>query len=79
MTCEQVIALLADFLDQALASDVGEALEAHLQGCGPCQAYLKTYAKTRRLVGGLGPPEMPPELKARLREFLLQQLSERVR
>ncbi len=79
VTYEQVIALLADFLDQVLASHVGEALEAHLQGCGPCQVYLRTYAKTRWLVGGLGLPEMPPELKARLREFLLQQLGGRVR
>src|SRR5262245_30138383 len=75
MTCQDAIDILADFLDQALSADVGEALDAHLRGCEPCRAYLNTYRATRHLVGREGRVEMPPELKARLAEFLLGRLS----
>ncbi|HEV8438864.1 MAG TPA: zf-HC2 domain-containing protein [Methylomirabilota bacterium] len=77
MTCQGAIDVLADFLEQTLSSEAGAELEAHLRGCEPCRAYLRTYDKTRRLAGGAGRIEMPPELKARLRQFLLDQLSKR--
>jgi len=76
MTCKDAIEVLADFLDRTLSSDVGRELERHLAGCEPCIAYLNTYRKTRSLVGAMGPTEMPPELRARLRQFLLAQLSQ---
>jgi len=75
MTCKDAIDVLADFLDEALASDVAGALAEHLRGCEPCQAYLNTYRRTRRLVGRAGRAEMPKELQARLRAFLLDRLS----
>ncbi|PYO57197.1 MAG: hypothetical protein DMD83_10465 [Candidatus Rokuibacteriota bacterium] len=77
MTCEDAIAILAEFLDHALPAAVGEALEAHLSDCAPCRAYLRTYEKTRWLVGRMGRPEMPAELKTRLRAFLVDQLTRR--
>ncbi len=55
MTCRDAIDIIADFLDQVLASDAVEALEAHLRDCAPCRAYLNTYRKTRGLVRGGGP------------------------
>ena len=75
MTCRDAIEVLADFLDGTLPADVGAALGAHLKGCPPCRAYLRTYAKTGRLVGQAGRNEMPEELKKRLRAFLLEQLT----
>jgi len=74
MTCQDAIDILADFLDQTLSADLGDALMAHLAGCEPCRAYLNTYRATRHLVGREGRAEMPPELKARLREFILGRL-----
>jgi hypothetical protein len=44
----------------------------------PCQAYLKTYRRTRELAVASEratlPPSMPPEMKAHLRAFLLAQV-----
>src|SRR4030095_3527630 len=40
-------------------------------------AYLSTYRATRGLVGEVGRVEMPPEVRARLRQFLLDQLGAR--
>lgn len=74
MTCREAIDVLADYLDQVLSPSLAEQLGAHLRDCPPCQAYLKTYRKTQDLAGQAGRVEMPQELKARLRRFLLEQL-----
>jgi anti-sigma factor (TIGR02949 family) len=77
MTCKDAIDILGDFLEELLSSEAVSELEAHLRGCEPCRAYLNTYRKTRELVGRAGQTEMPPELKERLRQFLLSRLTER--
>ncbi|HYB41621.1 MAG TPA: zf-HC2 domain-containing protein [Candidatus Methylomirabilis sp.] len=77
MTCKDAIDILADFLDQTLAPEVLESLEAHLRDCEPCRAYLNTYRRTQSLVGEAGRVEMPPELKTRLRDLLMAQFSRR--
>ena len=74
MTCRDAIDVIADFLDQLLAQDVGGELERHLRACAPCRAYLNTYRKTRALVGQEGRVEMPEEMRAYLRRFLLDRL-----
>ena len=74
MTCKDAIDIIADFLDQTLASAAADQLETHLRDCAPCRAYLNTYRKTRGPVGEAGRVEMPAELKSRLRRFLLEQL-----
>ncbi len=76
MTCRGAIEVLAEFLDQTLPPDIVDTLEAHLRDCAPCRAYLRTYEKTRGLVGHMGRTEMPAELKARLRAFLVAQLTQ---
>ena len=78
MTCEQVIALLADYLEMVLEprSLMGE-LEAHLNDCEPCRAYLATYRRTRDLAASTSRVEMPEEMKTRLRAFLRSRLGDR--
>jgi anti-sigma factor RsiW len=74
MTCRDAIDLLIDYLDQALTPEVAAALERHLAGCEPCRAYLATYRRARALGAQAARVEMPGEMKARLREFLLARL-----
>jgi anti-sigma factor RsiW len=74
MTCRETIDLLADFLEQTLPADAATALERHLTDCAPCRAYLATYTKTRAIGAEAERVEMPEELKARLRRFLLDRL-----
>jgi len=74
ITCEAAIALMVDYLDAALAPPTLEDLETHFRDCPPCRAYLATYAKTRELTAQATRVEMPDEMKARLRRFLLDQL-----
>jgi anti-sigma factor RsiW len=75
MTCKDAIVVLADFLDEILSPEAVRELEAHLRDCAPCRAYLNTYRKTRGLVARAGHAEMPAELKARLRQFVLDQFT----
>jgi len=78
MTCKDFIDLLADYLEMTVPPDTLASLEAHLVDCGPCQAYLRTYRRTRELATAAEtaalPPGMPTEMKAHLRAFLLAQL-----
>jgi anti-sigma factor (TIGR02949 family) len=74
ITCQQLIeALLADYLDGTLRPDQMAELEEHLAACPPCVAYLNTYRKTRELVQQQA-AEMPPELQAALRKFVLSRI-----
>ena len=75
LTCEQVIGLIADYLESALTPEVIAELEAHLDACEPCVAYLRTYRRTKDLTTETERVEMPEEMKIRLRRFLLDKLS----
>ena len=79
LTCKDAIEILADFLDRTLTADVVERLTQHLRDCPPCAVYLRTYRKTRDLVAHAGRVEMPAELRARLRRFLVGELDKNAR
>ena len=73
LTCREVILeYLSDYLDASLSPDIVEELERHLAACKPCAAYLNTYRRTRELTGRAAPTAMPEEMKAHLRQFLLE-------
>ena len=74
MTCRDVIGVLYDYLEGTLAPEDVAALERHLAGCVPCRAYLATYRRTRALGAQAARLEMPDEMKARLRQFLLERV-----
>jgi len=46
MTCEDEIALIADYLSLSPSSRVLRSFEEHLNGCRDCTAFLQTYKKT---------------------------------
>jgi anti-sigma factor RsiW len=73
MTCQDVIGLLLEYLEATLDDDVVRQLEAHLEGCEPCRAYLATYRRTRG-VGDAGRVEMPAEMRRHLASFLAERL-----
>ena len=74
MTCQDAIALLSDYLEMTLGADTIAELERHLAECAPCVAYLNTFLATRRMAAAAARVEMPDEMKARLRSFLLARL-----
>lgn len=45
-TCQDEIALIADYLSASLSWPVLRTFEEHLQDCRDCTAFLQTYKKT---------------------------------
>lgn len=76
LTCQEAIALLADYLEAALTPEQLMELETHLATCAPCQAYLRTYRQTRTFTARIERVEMPVEMRRRLSDFLLKSLAE---
>jgi predicted anti-sigma-YlaC factor YlaD len=74
MTCKDAIELFSEYLEAAVDSDTLARLEQHLRDCPPCVAYLNTFRRSRELAREASEVEMPPELKRRLRQFLLAHL-----
>ncbi|MBI4636428.1 MAG: zf-HC2 domain-containing protein [Candidatus Rokubacteria bacterium] len=75
MTCQETIAILADYLEGECGPEMLADLERHLADCAPCRAYLATYKRTRELTEQVGRVEMPEEMRRRLRQFLLDTLA----
>jgi anti-sigma factor RsiW len=74
MICRELIEIIDDYLDGALAPDVVREFERHLEECAPCRAYIATYRTTRQIGAAAVRVEMPEEMKARLRRFLAENL-----
>ena len=74
LTCRDVIELLADYLEQSLSPEALEGFDRHPDQCPACVAYVNTYKKTRELTGEVTRVAMPEDMRARLRQFLLDRL-----
>lgn len=70
LRCRDIVELLDDYLDGGLDRADVTALEAHLEGCEDCTAFLKTYRGTVRASRQLSESQLPRELRARLVAFL---------
>jgi predicted anti-sigma-YlaC factor YlaD len=49
LTCQQMTAFLADYLDGRLALAERRLFDEHLTDCPDCVAYLRSYSETIRL------------------------------
>jgi anti-sigma factor RsiW len=68
--CAELEERLSAFLDgEAPEEDVAELLK-HLEECHCCRSCLETLRATRALLRKMPHPEIPPEMKARLKACL---------
>lgn len=65
-SCDQVIAELANFLDDELPAEVRRELELHLSHCRTCQALYDSTRKTIRIVTESGSFELPEKVSERI-------------
>lgn len=74
ITCEELIAFLADYLSDELAEPRREAFERHLLRCRACVAYLATYGETIRMSKCVATAQLvsdvPEELVIAVREAI---------
>jgi hypothetical protein len=64
--CRAIADLLGDYLDGTLSPRIRELIDWHIEGCGPCVAFVNTYRTTIRAAGKLRETDIPPELRQRL-------------
>lgn len=70
LTCKELVELVTDYLEGALAPAEHARFEDHLATCGGCTAYVEQIRTTIRLTGGLAEEDLePPARDALLRLF----------
>jgi len=69
LSCREVVELVTDYLEGALAPDVRAALEEHISVCDPCRAYIAQVRTTTRLAGLTRELEERPDRDALLAAF----------
>jgi anti-sigma factor RsiW len=67
LACRELVELVTDYLDGALAPEVTDAVEQHLRECDACAEYLRQIEATIAVTGHL--PVTP--LSDRVRDEIL--------
>ncbi len=68
LSCREVVEILGDYLEGAMAPEDRVRLEAHLADCEGCAAYLEQLRVTIRLSGRLSEEAVSSETMAPLLE-----------
>ncbi|NUR76263.1 MAG: zf-HC2 domain-containing protein [Thermoleophilia bacterium] len=66
LTCAQLVELVSDYIEGALAPAEKTRVEEHLAGCTGCSIYLEQLRATIELTGRLRPEDVPDEAAAAL-------------
>ncbi len=69
-TCEELLAILNDYVDGTVNPSVCKALEGHLAQCNPCQVVVDNIRKTITLYRKDEPCELPLAFRERLHAAL---------
>ncbi len=76
MKCEQLLALLNDYVDGTVEPATCEAFEAHMAECNPCQVVVDNIRKTITLYKNGTPIEFPTACRERLHAALRRRWQE---
>jgi len=61
LSCQELVELVTDYLEEALPPEDRARFEAHLEPCEGCTTYLDQMRTTIELVGRLTPEHLDPE------------------
>lgn len=70
--CKAMFAELSDYLDEQLDDSLCEELERHMDGCGPCQAFVSTLEATIEQCRRSRADCLPERSSSKLRDELMQ-------
>lgn len=68
LACRELVEIITDYLEGALAPEDRERFEAHIAGCGGCTAYLEQMRQTIAAAGRLSEEDIPLSARAPLLE-----------
>ena len=66
MTCRELVELVSDYLEGALAEDDRSRFESHVGECGPCADYLEQMRVLISASGRLSEEQLDPEARDEL-------------
>ena len=66
LVCQQAVALVTDYLDDALSRAERERFEAHIADCPHCHTYLEQIRTTIALTGRVEPGDLDPQAQDEL-------------
>jgi anti-sigma factor RsiW len=66
LSCQEVVELITDYLEDALAPAVRARVELHLGACDGCASYLDQMRDTIRIAGALREEDLEPDLREEL-------------
>jgi anti-sigma factor RsiW len=66
VSCQEVVELVTDYVEQALPPQEAAVFEQHLNFCDGCVWYVDQVRKTIDMVGELREEEVPEDTKAKL-------------
>jgi anti-sigma factor RsiW len=68
LTCRELVELVTEYLEGAMAGATRTAFEEHLAACEDCTIYLQQMRRTIELTGTLSEESISPRATARLME-----------
>jgi predicted anti-sigma-YlaC factor YlaD len=69
LTCQEVVELVTDYLEQALLPETRAQFEEHVAECPGCETYLEQVQQTIKMLRKLSEQSMFPETKQELLEM----------
>jgi anti-sigma factor RsiW len=66
VSCQELVELVTDYLEGALAPGDLRRFEEHIAHCDGCTEYLHQFRQTIRAVGAITPEGLAPEAEAEL-------------
>ena len=75
--CKTLCAALSDYLDRQIDPQLCAKLEAHLDACAPCQAYLASLEETVRRCRRHCTPTLKRKIRSDFRQMVAQALAAR--
>jgi anti-sigma factor RsiW len=70
MKCEEMLAVLNEYVDGVLDPAVCEEFEKHMAGCNPCQVVVDNIRKTITLYKNGQPCDLPVKFREQLHDAL---------
>ena len=66
MPCRELVEVITDYLDGALAERDRRRFDAHLAECDACRDYLDQFQQTIALAGRVESERLPPRMREEL-------------
>jgi hypothetical protein len=77
MKCEDMLALINEYVDGTIDPSICAEFEKHMTGCNPCQIVVDNIRQTITLYKNGQPVELPAGCRDRLHSLLRQQFEHR--